>query len=353
LKKNIKISLLALLVLSFVFVTACGSKPAATGTTGASASPGAASAPAGKVYTMKLAAATTKDTQQNVMELFKKSVEAKTTALKVELYPAGQLGSNDQMTQMLSSGQIQGIINPTAFMGGFNELMNVVELPYLWPNIQQSVEYLNGEGGKLFEASNAKQNMTILKYYEYGPRTLLMKGKVEKLADFKGKKIRVMGAPVLVDTINTWGGAGVAMGVPEVFAALQNGTIDGIESAANFFYSGKYFENAKYYVDAPSGNLISLFGVNTPWLNSLPADVQKAVKDAAAEIVEPANKYAQDKDKEAVDNMAKAGVTVIKATPEFNAELKKASEPVITKFEAKVAGSKEIIAKVREKFPQK
>jgi tripartite ATP-independent transporter DctP family solute receptor len=352
LKKKIKFTLAVLLVLSFVLVTACGSKSG--GSTSATGS--ASSVPtnsAGKTYTMKIGSATTKDTQQNIMELFKKTVEAKTGQLKVELYGAGQLGSNDQMTQMLTAGQIQGIINPTAFMGGFNELMNVVDLPYLFPDMQKTTEFLNGEGGKLFEASNAKQNMTILHYYEYGPRTMLLKNKVEKMADYKGKKVRVMGAPTLVEQVNALGGAGMAMGVPEVFAALQNGTIDGIESAATFFYSGKYYENAKYFINAPRGNLIVLFGTNTQWLNSLPADVQKAIHDSVSEISKEADQFARDKDKEAIEAMTKAGVNEIKFSPEFEAEVRKASESVIPKFEAKVAGSKEIIAKIRETFPQK
>lgn len=154
----------------------------------------------------------------------------------MELYPASQLGSNDQMLQMLTQGSIQGMVQPTAFLGGFNELMTIVDIPYLWPDVQKATEFLNGEGGKLFEASLDKQGITALRYYEYGPRTILLKDKVEKMEDLKGKKIRVMGAPVLVDQINAWGGAGVAMGVPELFTALQQGTIDGLESAASFFF---------------------------------------------------------------------------------------------------------------------
>jgi TRAP-type C4-dicarboxylate transport system substrate-binding protein len=209
---------------------------------------------------------------------------------------------------------------------------------------------LNGEGGKLFEPSLGKQGITAMRYYEYGPRVVLFKNKVEKIADIKGKKVRVMGAPVLVDQINSWGGAGVAMGVPELFTALQQGTIDGLESAANFFYSGKYFESAKYLLMEPKGAEVSIFMMNTKWLGSLPENLQKSIQESATEITEEATKFARDSDAKAIEEMKKAGVTVIEASPEFHKELVDASQPIIPKFEAKVSGSKEIIEKIQAHF---
>ncbi|WP_235594339.1 MULTISPECIES: TRAP transporter substrate-binding protein [Paenibacillus] len=352
---KVKHGLVLLWLMSVMLVSACGSSaPAAS--VGSDGEPAAkqgsdVSKTDGKTYTMRFATATTNDPQTHEMELFKKAAEAKSNGqLKVELYPASQLGSNDQMLQMLTQGSIQGMVQPTAFLGGFNELMTIVDIPYLWPDVQKATEFLNGEGGKLFEASLDKQGITALRYYEYGPRTILLKDKVEKMEDLKGKKIRVMGAPVLVDQINAWGGAGVAMGVPELFTALQQGTIDGLESAASFFHSGKYYESAKYLLMEPKGAEISIFMANTNWLNSLPEHLQKAVKEAAVEITDEAHQYAKERDLQSIEEMKKEGVTVIEPGAEFHQQLVEASKPIISKFEARVPGSKEIISKIQAQF---
>lgn len=350
------------LSLAFVFITACGSSGSSSKNTPApdkgeaTEKPAESTAPKtdAKTYTMRVATPTNNDPQTYEMELFKKAIEAKTNGqIKVELYPASQLGSNAQMLQQLSAGSIQAMLEPTAFLGGFNELLTIVDIPYLWPDVYQAAEYLNGEGGKLFDEGLAQKGIVALRYYEYGPRTILLKNNVEKLDDLKGQKIRVMGAPVLVDEINKWGGSGIAMGVPELYTALQQGTIDGLESAAMFFYSGKYYENAKYLWMEPQGAEITLFMANKQWLDSLPADLQQAVKDASVEITEDAIKYARENNDKAIEEMKKVGITVIERNDEIHQQLVEATKPVIEEFEKRVAGSKEIIEKIGEHFNTK
>lgn len=344
--------LTAALMCGMLLLTACGGSEAKnTGASQKDAPKGEQSGGDKKTYVMRVATPTTNDPQTHEMDLFKKVVEEKTKGqIKVELYPASQLGSNDQMLQQLSSGSIQGMLEPTAFLGGFAEMMTIVDIPYLWTDVYKATEYLNGEGGKLFEPSLSQKGLTALRFYEYGPRIILLKNKAEKMADLKGKKIRVMGAPVLVDEINSWGGAGVAMGVPELYTALQQGTLDGLESAAMFFYSGKYFESTKYLLMEPKGAEVTIFMANTKWLNTLPPNLQQAIKDAAKEIEEDAKKFARAGNDKAIGEMKKAGITVIEASPEFHKQLVDASQPIYQKFEQRVPGSKEIIEKIRNHF---
>ena len=63
-----------------------------------------------------------------------------------------------------------------------------------------------------------------------GSRSLYTKKPVRKPDDLKGQKIRMMGNPLFVDTMNAMGGNGITMGYGEVFSALQTGVIDGAEN---------------------------------------------------------------------------------------------------------------------------
>jgi TRAP-type C4-dicarboxylate transport system substrate-binding protein len=66
--------------------------------------------------------------------------------------------------------------------------------------------------------------------------------------DLKGQKVRMMGNPLFVDTMNAMGGNGIAMGYGEVFSALQTGVLDGAENnPPSMFTSNHYNAGAKYY----------------------------------------------------------------------------------------------------------
>ena len=67
------------------------------------------------------------------------------------------------------------------------------------------------------------------------------------MEDLKGLKIRMMGNPVFVDTMNSLGGNGVAMGYDQLISALQTGVVDGAENNEPSYATGQHYRYAKYY----------------------------------------------------------------------------------------------------------
>ena len=70
---------------------------------------------------------------------------------------------------------------------------------------------------------------------------------ITKVEDLKGLKIRMMGNPVFVDTMNSLGGNGVAMGFDQLINAMQTGVVDGAENNEPSYESGQHYRYAKYY----------------------------------------------------------------------------------------------------------
>ena len=302
-----------------------------------------------ETYVMRLGTPTTNDPQVYEMGEFKRILEEKTEGkIKVELYPSGQLGSNTQMLQGLQGGTIQGLLEPTAFLGGFCSVLNVVDLPYFFNDVWQATDLLNSEAGDSLRAYLDKKGITTGAYYVYGDRITLTTSKIEKMEDFKGKKIRVMGAKVLQDQYNSWGAAGIPMDVPELYTALQQKTIEGLESAAQFFEMGKYYEVSKYILTEPKGAEVTIFMMNKDWLNSLPADLQTAVMDAAAEVIPLAETYARESQEEAKEIMQEAGVQIIDASPDFRAQLVEKSKGVHETFLKDNPDAKEIYEQLQK-----
>ena len=286
-----------------------------------------------KTYVMRLGTPTTNDPQVYEMGEFKRILEEKTDGrIKVETYPSGQLGSNTQMLQGLQGGTIQGLLEPTAFLGGFCSVLNVVDLPYFFKDVWQATDLLNSEAGDSLRAYLDKKGITTGAFYVYGDRITLASSKIEKIEDFRGKKIRVMGAKVLQDQYNAWGANGIPMDVPELYTALQQKTIDGLESAAQFFEMGKYYEVAKYILTEPKGAEVTIFMMNKDWLESLPADLQKAIMEAAQEVIPLAEAYARESQEEAKEIMQEAGVQIIDASADFRAQLVEKSQIVHETF---------------------
>src|SRR3989449_5040149 len=70
---------------------------------------------------------------------------------------------------------------------------------------------------------------------------------IKSVEDLKGLKIRMMGNPVFVDTMNSLGGNGVAMGFDQLINAMQTGVVDGAENNEASYETGQHYRYAKFY----------------------------------------------------------------------------------------------------------
>lgn len=236
------------------------------------------------------------------------------------------------MLQGISAGSIQGLLEPTSFLSGFDNVMNVVDLPYTFPDVWTTAKLLNGPVGDALRDHLEARGLVSASFYPYGERNMILKFPVKKMSDFKGKKIRVMGSKMLQDEINVLGAAGVPMDVPQLYTALQQGVIDGLVGSPPFFWKLRYYELAKYLFTEPDGSVVTLFMIHKGWLDSLPADLRAAVLKSAEEVQPMADKMTQGAKVKSYDVMQKNGVKVINASPELKAQMKEACVSVIEKF---------------------
>lgn len=272
---------------------------------------------------MRIGMVTINDPQQYAAEQFKALVEDRSKGqIEVQVYPGGQLGSNDQMLQNLQAGSLQGLLEPTSFLAGFDPVLQVLDLPNLFPDVQTAVKLLNGSTGDPLRARLETKGFKLLSFYQYGSNIVITKFNPSSgLSAFRGKKIRVMPSKVLIGRMNAIGAVGYPMGVPELYTALQQGTIDGIEGAEAFLSTQKYYEVAKYLWMAPDAPNISFFMVNKAWLEGLPAKQRNIIEQAAKDIESDVNSYAEGLASKAIDTMETNGVTVVDPTPEVKAML--------------------------------
>ena len=148
--------------------------------------------------------------------------------------------------------------------------------------------------------------------------------------DMKGQTIRVQESPTYVAMMKAMGANPVPMAYVEVYLAMKQGTIDGMELPSFTFTSDKFQEVTKYYsLTRHSYPPIAWF-MNLKKDQALPADVQKVVDDSMKDACQLHRRLEVEKEKSDFEVMKKAGVQIndVKDIRAFQALMKPAYDYV-------------------------
>ncbi len=180
-----------------------------------------------------------------------KKLEAATNGkYKMQMYPGSVLGDEKTMIEQTQIGAINVLRTSLGPVGAVVPDVNVFNMPFVFRDEAHMRAVIDGPIGQeiLDKISASPARMIALAWMDGGSRSLYTKKPVRTPADLKGQKVRMMGNPLFVDTMNALGGNGIAMGYGEVYSALQTGVIDGAENnPPSMLTSNHYTTGAKYY----------------------------------------------------------------------------------------------------------
>ena len=241
-------------------------------------------------FTMKISAPTANDVSTEWMAAVKKGIEARSGGkIKVELYPANQLGQIPATVEGVALGTIEMTLPAAGFLVGLEPRFEVFDIPGIFDNIPHGMQVLNDPDiRKRLSSFGASKGIEPVVTFLHGPMMLLSHKAVRAVADLKGQKIRAPGgAPIQMDPLKRMGALPLSMPLGEVLPALQNRTIDGSEAAFGVFTAFKYFDVAKALTYLPSSYLVVGGATNRNWLKSLGRDLEAIVRDECrkAELV--------------------------------------------------------------------
>ena len=172
--------------------------------------------------------------------------------------------------------------------------------------------------------------LIALCWMDAGSRNVYTKKAIRKPDDLKGLKIRMMGNPVFVDTMNSLGGNGIAMGFDQLINAMQTGVVDGAENNEPSYASGQHYRYAKYY--SMTGHLmipeILVFSKKT-WGTLSPED-RALIARLSKEAQQEQRKLWYAKEEESIQEIKKAGVEIVAVTDKK--ALQEAVKPVWDKY---------------------
>lgn len=305
---------IACIVLIMFVVTACGgSAPKEEG-----ANAGNNAEPA-KTYTFKAGHVLAPDHPYHLgLVKFGELLEEKTKGqIKVDVFPASQLGNERDMIEGLQLGSIDVALTATAPVSNFNDEFLVFDLPYIFRDKDHAYKVLDGEIGEGILAKLETNNIKGLALWESGFFSIQNnKRPVVNPEDLAGMKIRTMENPVHMAFFPVHGANATPMAFGEVFTALQNKTVDGAINTVSIFWTNKFYTVAKYItlsklVYAPSPLMMS----KKTW-DSLTPELQQIVKESAQEARDYERKLLADGEAEQIRLMTEDGAEIVEVDVE-------------------------------------
>tara|TARA_R110001583_G_scaffold195378_1_gene372428 strand:- start:2213 stop:3235 length:1023 start_codon:yes stop_codon:yes gene_type:complete len=186
---------------------------------------------------------------QNVgIDAFKKMVEERSGGdIKVNIYPAGQLGDARTIVESVQMGSLEMGDVENGPMGRFVPEAMLWDLPFIFRDIDHAHAVLDGDIGKQVQKAYLDVGIRHLAYNDGGFRYFTNDERpIEKMADLEGLKVRVMESEVMINTVNAFGASAVPMSFGELYSSLQQGVVDGQENPMNLIYSQRFYEVQKY-----------------------------------------------------------------------------------------------------------
>ncbi len=265
-----------------------------------------------------------------------KKLEAQTGGkYSIQMFPSMQLGGEKEMIEQAQVGALQIARISVGALGPVIDELNVFNMPFIFRDEQHMRKVIDGPiGSELQEkiSSNPNTRLIALGWMDAGTRNVYSNKPVTKPSDLKGMKVRMMGNPIFVETMNAMGGNGVAMGFNELYSAMQTGVVDGAENNEPTVLAQNHYQVAKVY--SLTGHLIipEMFVFSKVSWDKLSKDDQALLKKLSREAQIEQRQLWDEKTAKATEELKAKGVQFVPADKEA---FFKATQPVRDKYGAK------------------
>ena len=275
-------------------------------------------------------------TVEAIQRMGKKLDAATSGRLTLQMYQQMQLGGEKEMIEQAQVGALQIARVSVGALGPVVDELNVFNLPFVFRDEAHMRKVIDGPIGNalLEKVTNSPARLVALGWMDAGTRNVYSNKPVTKPADLKGMKVRMMGNPIFVETMNAMGGNGVAMGFNELYSAMQTGVVDGAENNEPTVLAQNHYQVAKVY--SLTGHLIipEMFVFSKASWDKLGKDDQALLRKFSREAQLEQRQLWDEKTAKATEELKAKGVQFVPADKQA---FFKATQPVRDKYGAKYA----------------
>ncbi|HYZ32271.1 MAG TPA: TRAP transporter substrate-binding protein [Crenalkalicoccus sp.] len=256
--------------------------------------------------------------------------KATSGALQIQVFSNGTLLPMPQIKRGVQSGQVQlGEILGSAY-GNEDAMLEVDGIPQLVTTYEEA-RRLTDLAKPFIEARFARQGMTVLYQVPWPPSGFYTNEKLTSLEQLKGAKLRTFN--VMTNRFATLIGAvPTLVQAAEVPQAFATGVVSAMVTSAATGVDTQAWDYAKVFTPVGFTFTRNIIFANRRALDALPADQQKAVREAAAAAETRGWQLSAEARKQAQDTLAARGMAVEEPSPQLLAELKKVSDEIVKEW---------------------
>lgn len=266
---------------------------------------------------------------------FAKAVKEETNnRIDITVVSGGALGSElDEIEQVRMGALGMSLLYGISNFQGMEPVCAIEELPFMWKTREDAYAAFDGELGKKLSERIEKHGFKVLAYWENGFRNFTNNRRpIVKTEDMKGIKFRVAESAIRLDTFKTLGATAIPMPFPELFTALQQGTVDGQENPISIIYTSRFYEVQKFL--SLSGHIwnAALLVVNPAQWKRLSENDRRIVENNALKYRTVARENIKRQSDELIGELKNKGMKVNEVDKKA---FQDAVKPVWDKYESK------------------
>ncbi|QIT54482.1 TRAP transporter substrate-binding protein [Aquisalimonas sp. 2447] len=232
-------------------------------------------------------------------------------AFDVRYFPSNELGDESEMLQGMQLGTLDaGVITGTQ-IATVSSAFQLNDLPFLYEDNAQAQRVLDGEVGETMLASLEPEGIVGLGFAEAGFRhTINNRGPIYSPDDISGLRMRVQPSDLFIDSFRAIGANPVPMAWSDVFTAVQQGTVDGLEIPLAVIYANNYPDVTDYLsLTSHSYNALGLL-VSKQTYDGLSEEHQEAMQTAARSAIERQRQTVAENNDQIAQNIEDAGMEI-------------------------------------------
>ncbi len=270
--------------------------------------------------------------------------------IRIDVYPYGTLGNTGDINELAQMGIVQFVFSDHAWISSFVPQAQALALHYIFPpdKVPEILDWMvrNGEFMPLLEKAFRQKGLVPLSIMFEGWQWVSAKKQIRSLGEMQGVKLRLMSSKMLVENYKAYGASPTPMTYGEVYSGLQMGLIDAQVNPLFAAHSMKFYEVQDYFIQLKNEPFISIPTVNKKYFDSLPADVQKEIRQFWINAIIPAGHWINQRNAMDMKKMKSAKPSLEfyvlndKAVSKFKAKAKKVY-PVFIEIGGK--GAREIL----------
>lgn len=329
-RKSLVLSLVAIVASLGLLVTGCSPKQQQTPENGGSTQQ--------ETVTIRYAhfqPASLDQPKQAAALAFKAYVEQNTGGtVKVEVFPASQLGDAGPVLEQLKLGSVQLAVVHDGPISSIYPPLGVYNLPYAFNNQGEAWTVFDSDFTKeIGEDMRQKTGIRLMALADNGIRHFTnSKREIHSPEDMVGLKIRIQPSPLYEKLVEGTGASPSGIGWTELPSALQQGVVDGQENGVTNILAASLHQMQKYIT--LDGHVYSYHAylMNDEFFNSLTPEQQRVVTEGI-EIAKWIHRgMTANQDLNATKILSELGMTVTTLTPEEVEAFRQATQPAVAEW---------------------